>query len=99
MDTGWAVSPKGEPLEMYISTSYRPRAVRQYAPTPLLMAVQLAVDLRLSADGSAVRTWLSYRQPTCLQPMAAVCLGLGETDGQIAVSLNAPLRRGGIIIY
>ena len=33
---------------------------------PPPMAVRLAADLRPSADGSAVRTWLSYRQPACL---------------------------------
>jgi len=30
------------------------------------MAVRLAADLRPSADGSAVRTWLICRQPACL---------------------------------
>ena len=45
---------------------------------PPLMAVRLAVDLRPSADGSAVYTRLS------------VPIALGETDGRIAVSLNAP---------
>jgi len=34
-----------------------PGAVRRYAPPP--MAVRLAADLRPSADGSAVGTWLS----------------------------------------
>ena len=29
------------------------------------MTVRLAADLRPSADGSAVRTWLSCRQPAC----------------------------------
>jgi len=53
-------------------------------------AVRLAADLRPSADGSAVRTWLSYRQPACLQPRAAARLGLGQTDGRTAVSLNTP---------
>jgi len=33
---------------------------------PPPVAVRLAADLRPSADGSAVRTWLSYRQPACL---------------------------------
>ena len=33
---------------------------------PPPMAVRLAADLRPSADGSAVRTWLSCRQPACL---------------------------------
>ena len=53
------------------------------------MAVRLAADLRSSAGGgSAVRTWLSCRQPACLQPR------LGQTDGRIAISLNPPpLRR------
>jgi len=37
---------------------------------PPPMAVRLAADLRPSADGSAVRTWLSCRQPACLQPRA-----------------------------
>jgi len=54
------------------------------------MAVRLAADLRPSADRSAVRTWLSCRQPACLWPRAAARLGLGQTDGRIAVSLNAP---------
>ena len=30
------------------------------------MAVRLATDLRPPADGSAIRTWLSCRQPACL---------------------------------
>ena len=41
---------------------------------PPPMAVRLAEDLRPSADGSAVRTWLSCRQPACLQPRAAARL-------------------------
>jgi len=48
------------------------------------MAVRLVADLRPSADGSAVRTWLGCRQPACLYPR------LGQTDGRSAVSLNAP---------
>jgi len=54
------------------------------------MAVLLAADLRPSADGSAVRTWLRCRQPACIQPSATARLGLGQTDRRIAVSLNAP---------
>jgi len=50
-------------------------------------AVRLAADLRPSADGSAVRTWLSCRQPAC---KAAAGRGLGQTNGRIAVLLNAP---------
>jgi len=42
---------------------------------PPPMAVRLAADLRPSADGSAVHTWLSCRQPACLQPRAAARLG------------------------
>jgi len=42
-----------------LATSYRPG--RGGA-----MAVRLAADLRPSADGYAVRTWLSCRQPVCL---------------------------------
>jgi len=55
------------------------------------MAVRLAADLRPSADGSAVRTSL----------VAGGGYSLGQlrpgtdrqTDGRIAVSLNASLRR------
>jgi len=47
-------------------TSYRPRGRRDdIVPLPP-KAVRLAADLRPSADGSAVRTWLSCRQPACL---------------------------------
>jgi len=41
-----------------------PQARRDDVPPP--MAVRLAADLRPSADRSAVRTWLSCRQPACL---------------------------------
>ena len=41
---------------------------------PPAMSVWLAVDLYQSADGSAVRTWLSCRQPVCLYPRAPACL-------------------------
>ena len=58
------------------------------------MAVRLAADLRPSADGSVVRTWLSCSQPACLYPRAAARLGLGQTDGQVAVSLYAPATAG-----
>jgi len=71
-----------------------PRVVRRYAPPPP-MAVRLAADLRPSADGSAVRTWLSCRQPACRKPRAAAHLGScakGQKDGRIVVSLNAALR-------
>jgi len=57
-----------------------PRGRRDDMPPP--MAVRFSADLRPSADESAVRTWLSCRQPACLW--------LGQTDGQIAVSLNVP---------
>ena len=40
-----------------------PRGRRDDIPP---MAVRLAADLRPSADGSAVLTWLSCRQPACL---------------------------------
>jgi len=40
-----------------------------------------SADLRPSADGSAVRIWLSCRQPACLYPRAAPRLWLGQTDG------------------
>ena len=40
------------------------RNTRDDMPPP--MAVQLAADLHPSADGSAVRTRLSCRQPECL---------------------------------
>jgi len=53
---------------------------------PPLMAVRLAADLRPSADGSAVRTRLSCRQPACLQPRAAA-----------PYRLMPPLRRGGSV--
>jgi len=59
------------------------------------MAVQLAADLRSSADGSAVRT--SLVQPAVAKLQAASVLIARaaapwdrETDGRIAVSLNAP---------
>jgi len=61
---------------------------------PPAMAVRLAADLRPCADGSAVRTWLSCRQPACLYPRAAARLGQlrrgthRRTDGRIAVSLG-----------
>ena len=42
-----------------VITSYRPGGGKT-------MAVRLAADLRPSADRSAVRTWLSCRQPACL---------------------------------
>jgi len=45
-------------------TSYRLGSGETICPPP--MAVRLAADLRPSADGSAVRTWLSCRQPVCL---------------------------------
>ena len=41
-----------------------PRERRHDMPPP--MAVRLAADLHPSADGSAVGTWLSCRQPACL---------------------------------
>jgi len=43
-------------------TSYRPGDGETICPPP----VRLAADLRPSADGYAVRTWLSCRQPACL---------------------------------
>ena len=61
------------------------------------MADRLTADLCPSANGSVVHTWLSCRQPVCLQPRAAAHLGLGQTDRHIAVSLNA-LYGGGIIM-
>ena len=79
-------------------TSYRLAGGETISPPP--MAVWFAADLRPSADVSAVRTWLSYRQPACLQPRAAGRLGQlshgtdGQTDGRIAVSLNAPYGGG-----
>jgi len=45
-------------------TRYRPGVRRDDMPSP--MAVRLAADLRPSADGSAVRTRLSCRQPASL---------------------------------
>jgi len=45
-------------------TSCRPAGGETICPPP--MAVRLAADLRPSADGSAVRTWLSCRQPAYL---------------------------------
>ena len=61
------------------------------------MADRLMADLCPSANGSVVHTWLSCRQPVCLQPRAAAHLGLGQTERHIAVSLNA-LYGGGIIM-
>ena len=60
-------------------TSYRPGGGETICLPP--MAVRLAANLR----PSAVRTWLSCRQPACLEPRAGACLGLGQTDGRIAV--------------
>jgi len=51
------------------ASRYRHGGGETICPPP--MAVRLAADLRPSADGSAVRTWLSYRQPACLQPRTA----------------------------
>ena len=48
-----------------IATSYRPGGAETICPGPPT-AVRLAADLRPSADGSAVRTRLSCRQPACL---------------------------------
>jgi len=47
----------------YCQQLIAPGTARRYAPP---MAVRLAADLRPSADGSAVRTWLSCRQPAYL---------------------------------
>jgi len=47
-----------------LATSYRLGGGETICSPP--MAVRLAADLRPSADGSAVRTWLSCRQPVCL---------------------------------
>ena len=43
-----------------------PGAARRYDPPPTDGSSRLAADLRPSADGSAVRTWLSCRQLACL---------------------------------
>jgi len=48
-----------------LATSYRPERGGETICSPP-MAVGLAADLRPSADGYAVRTWLSCRQPLCL---------------------------------
>ena len=48
------------------STSYRPPPRGRRDDMPLPMAVRPAADLRPSADRSAVRIWLSCRQPACL---------------------------------
>jgi len=84
-------------LQQYstVQCKLSPRGRRDDLPPPT--AVRLEADLRPSADGSAVRTWLSCRQPTCLQPRASARLGLGQTDGRIAVSLNAPPTRPGTL--
>ena len=81
-------------------TTYRPGGGETICPPS--MAVRLAADLRLSADGSAVRTSLvagqlqaaacvriTYRQ---LRHGASVLIAyrLGQTNGRIAVSFNAP---------
>jgi len=47
-----------------INIKLSPRGRRDDMPPP--MAVRLAADLRPSADWSAVRTWLSCKQPACL---------------------------------
>jgi len=60
--------PNDEPQTMRPSqakTSYCPGGGETICPRRP-MAVRLAADLRPSADGSAVRTWLSCRQPACL---------------------------------
>jgi len=83
-------------------TSYRLGGGETICPPPP-MAVRLAADLRPSADGSAGHTWLSCRQPACLQPNAAarlvqLCHGTErQTYGRIAVSLNSPSYGGDII--
>ena len=83
-------------------TSYRLEGGETICPPPPI-AVRLAADLRPSADGSAGHTWLSCRQPACLQPNAAarlVQLRHGterQTYGRIAVSLNSPSYGGDII--
>jgi len=63
---------------------------------PPPMAVRLAADLRPSADGSAPRTSPAAGQ---LQAAGAPTVQAGtdgQTDERIAVSLNAPIRRGHI---
>ena len=83
-------------------TSSRLAGGETICPPPPI-AVRLAADLRPSADGSAGHTWLSCRQPACLQPNAAarlVQLRHGtdrQTYGRIAVSLNFPSYGGDII--
>jgi len=47
-----------------------------------------------SPHTSGGRRWLSCRQPACLQPRAAAPWDR-QTDGRIAVSLNAPPLRWG----
>ena len=57
------------------------------------MYIQIAVDLRPSADGSAVRTSLVAVGGKTAGSQCVYSLGscaVGETDGRIAVSLNAP---------
>ena len=49
---------------MHRDNKLSPRGRQDDMPSP--MAVRLAADLRPSADRSAVRTWLSCRQPACL---------------------------------
>jgi len=68
---------------------------------PPLMAVRPVADLCPSMDESTHLWWLARcRQPTCKQPRqlrhAASVLQptLGQTDGQITVSLNAPYGGG-----
>ena len=52
-----------------------------------------AADLRPSADGSAVRTWLSYIQ--CAYSLGQLPAHDRQTDGRIAVLLNAHPLYGG----
>ena len=58
------VTGDDEVFIIVFETCYRPGGGETICPLP--MAVQLAADLRPYADGSAVRTRLSCRQPACL---------------------------------
>ena len=74
-------------LQHNVITSYCPGGGETIcSPT---MAVRLAADLHPSTDRSAVCTWVSCRQPECLQPRAAA--PMGQTDRRVTVSLNVPL--------
>jgi len=70
-----------------------PGAARRYVPPPLPRGRQFdsrRIYVRARTGPQSAHLWwlASCRQQTCLQPR------LGQTDGLIAVSLNAPAHGG-----